>query len=45
MKHIPAWVERGAAGAFALPRHEERLRVGARLPVPDAPRGAGVRSR
>ncbi|MGT0245976.1 hypothetical protein [Burkholderia pyrrocinia] len=40
MKHIPACAERGAAGAFALLRYEERLRIGARLPVPDALRHA-----
>ncbi|MGS0892114.1 3-deoxy-7-phosphoheptulonate synthase [Burkholderia stagnalis] len=40
MKQIPAYAEQGAAGAFAPPCHEERLRVGARLPTPDALRRA-----
>ncbi|MBZ5793718.1 3-deoxy-7-phosphoheptulonate synthase [Burkholderia contaminans] len=40
MKHIPACAEHGTAGAFALPHSDERLRVGVRLPVPDALRHA-----
>ncbi|MBU9260550.1 3-deoxy-7-phosphoheptulonate synthase [Burkholderia multivorans] len=40
MKQIPTCAEQGAAGAFAWLREAERLRVGARLPAPDALRHA-----
>jgi 3-deoxy-7-phosphoheptulonate synthase len=36
MKHLTVLTGQGAAGAFAQPRQDERLRVGARLPSPDA---------
>ncbi|VWD55377.1 hypothetical protein BLA50215_06642 [Burkholderia lata] len=36
MKHLTACTEQGAAGAFAQPRHDERLRVGVPLPSPEA---------
>jgi len=35
MKHLTASTEHGAAGTFAQPRHDERLRVGAPLPSPE----------
>ncbi|WP_175956191.1 hypothetical protein [Burkholderia sp. BCC0405] len=35
MKHLTVLTGQGAAGAFAQPRQDARLRVGVRLPSPD----------